>query len=258
MRVREEKTREEILAEVIDRCSRPREGVTCARCGQKTATIYPWPEPTGTCVCPCVTPAWFIDFVKFSSDPARMAEERARKKAERRRRPIGKEALAISVTAGTRTPKMTRSSSDGRLRAAAMDAPSIRLHPPEEPTLPAPLGAFTSPGGRAFDVSPGTRSERWAGDSLWSECWPICHGGVVAGKLFRDLNYGKTSAGEPRWHATIRELYWDTANGLGRLDLGRGIGYDVAAFDTAGEAVAAWARSADQILDRAESLVAPG
>jgi hypothetical protein len=43
--------------------------------------------------------------VKFSSDPARMAESRAREKAERRRRSRGKEALAISVAAGIRTPK---------------------------------------------------------------------------------------------------------------------------------------------------------
>lgn len=114
------------MAEIVDRCSRPIEGLTCARCGQKTATVYPWPEPTGTCVCPCVTPAWFVDFVRFSSDPERMAESRAREKAERR--PRGKRALAISAAAGIRTPRCDEA------RAAERD--SIRFHPPEEPALP--------------------------------------------------------------------------------------------------------------------------
>jgi hypothetical protein len=85
--------------------------------------------------------------------------------------------------------------------------------------------------------------ERYAGDPLWSDTFPILHEGEVAGKLFRSLSYG-TARGKPRWHASVSEL-----RGPHLTELPRGIGFDVAAFDTAEEALNAWARSADQILD---------
>lgn len=113
--------------------------------------------------------------------------------------------------------------------------------------LPPPLESFTSAGGRAFTVGAGEHSERWDGDALWTDVWSISHDGIAAGKLYRSLSYGVTASGEPRWHATTRELFWNRAP-----DAPTGIGFDVAAFDTAEEALAAWGRSADQICDWAE------
>lgn len=113
--------------------------------------------------------------------------------------------------------------------------------------LPPPLDSFTSVGGRAFTIADGAHSSRYEADPLWFDTWPILFDGAPAGKLYRSLDYGRTADGQPRWHATIRELYWTHASGAPT-----GVGFDVAAFDTAEQACAAWARSADQILDWSE------
>lgn len=65
-------TREQALAPIT--------GVTCMVCGESTATIYPYPltgtgvggklkggEGTGSCVCPCTTPAWMSAFISDMS-----------------------------------------------------------------------------------------------------------------------------------------------------------------------------------------------
>lgn len=114
-------------------------------------------------------------------------------------------------------------------------------------SLPPPLASFTSAGGRAFTIAPGEHSARYDGDPLWSDGWAILFDGKPAGRLYRSLRYGTTTDGAPRWHASTRALYWAHAS-----DAPTGIGFDVAAFDSAGEACAAWARSADQILDWSE------
>ncbi len=107
---------------------------------------------------------------------------------------------------------------------------------------------FTSNGGRAFFIGEYSRcDERFQDDPLWSETWEVLHGGSLAGKLFRSVTYGRTANGEPRWHASATALWWARAN-----DAPTGIGFDVAAFDTPEQALAAWARSADEILDWAE------
>lgn len=111
-------------------------------------------------------------------------------------------------------------------------------------TLAPPVQTFTSRGGRQFGVEAGEHDERWEGDPLWSDSWPIVHEGRTAGKLFRNLSYGTGATGAPRWQASTRELFWAKAP-----DAPTGIGFDVAAFDTAEQALAAWARSADEILD---------
>jgi hypothetical protein len=121
--------------------------------------------------------------------------------------------------------------------------------------LKPPLKTFRSKGGRSFSVKEGVHTERWLGDPLWSDSWPIFYKGKQAGKLFRNLAYGTTKKGKPRWQATIRELYWAYATGA-PSGPGKGIGYDVAAFDTPTACVAAWSRSADQILDYAAARAA--
>jgi len=110
-------------------------------------------------------------------------------------------------------------------------------------TFAAPVKSFQSHGGRSFTVGRGAHWERYVGDPLWSDTFPILFQDEPAGKLFRSLSYGAVR-GTPRWHASISEL-----RGPHLSELPRGIGYDVAAFDTAEEALEAWAASADQILD---------
>lgn len=124
--------------------------------------------------------------------------------------------------------------------------------------LAPPVKSFTSPGGRVFTVGKGERDERWKGDPLWNDTWPILRDGKCVGKLFRNLNYGTTDAGKPRWQASLSELRWTTS-----MDAPTGLGFDVSALDTAKEAVVAWGRNADELLDwvagkKVHSLYAKG
>lgn len=43
----------------------PLTGVTCAKCGRDDCTIYPFPLPEGTMVCPSCSPGWLRDFLEF-------------------------------------------------------------------------------------------------------------------------------------------------------------------------------------------------
>lgn len=116
-------------------------------------------------------------------------------------------------------------------------------------SLRPPVPSFTSAKRRRFTVGPGTHTaERFPGDTLWSDTWPILLGGKQAGSLSRNLNYGTGATGEPRWQGSLNALRWQRAGGPPV-----GIGYDVAAFDTAKECLAAWGRSADELLDWAKS-----
>ena len=110
--------------------------------------------------------------------------------------------------------------------------------------IPAPVETFSSVGGRQFTVAEGTHTERYSDDPLWCDSWPILFNGEPAGQLYRNLSYGLGPTGLPRWQASTRKLYWAYAE-----DAPRGIGFDVAGLDTAAECLAAWANSADQILD---------
>jgi hypothetical protein len=110
--------------------------------------------------------------------------------------------------------------------------------------LSAPANSFLSIGGRRFTLTRGEHLTRSPTDPLWSDHFPILFKGKRAGILIRSLTYGTTAAGKPRWHASTRELYWTHSP-----DAPTGIGFDVSAFDTAREALIAWGRSADQILD---------
>lgn len=115
-------------------------------------------------------------------------------------------------------------------------------------SLRPPVPSFTSAKRRRFTVGPGKHEERFPGDTLWSDTWPILLGGKQVGSLSRNLNYGTGATGEPRWQGSLNALRWQRAGGPPV-----GIGYDVAAFDTAKECLAAWGRSADELLDWAKS-----
>jgi hypothetical protein len=132
------------------------------------------------------------------------------------------------------------------LRRLLTDAEAVRsgARPQKQTVAPshdAPPRSFTSAGGRTFTIGPVDRAG--PRDPRWGELWPILYNGEQAGKLFQDGNYGPNLP----WHASTRELYWKYAS-----DAPTGVGFDVAAFATARQALDAWGRSADQILDWAE------
>lgn len=119
-------------------------------------------------------------------------------------------------------------------------------------SLPPPLATFTSEGGRTFTVEAGEHVEHFKGDTFWHDTFPLHYEGELAGSLWCSETYGRTAAGLPRWSASTRAIYWAKAS-----DAPTGIGFDVSGFDTAEEAVAAWGRSVDQILDWAEGKPVP-
>jgi hypothetical protein len=67
--------------------------------------------------------------------------------------------------------------------------------------------------------------------------------GEEVGSLYRNTNYGLTSAGRPKWQASLTKLSW-----MGDLPP-TGLGFDVAGRDTAREVLAAWGHNADEVLD---------
>jgi hypothetical protein len=109
-----------------------------------------------------------------------------------------------------------------------------------------------TPGGRSFTLSRGEHWERFAGDTLWNDSWPIMFRGKQAGTLNCNTGYGLTAKGKPRWQASTRDLYWQHA-----ADAPVGIGFDVAGLDSASECLAAFARKADEILDWAAGRPVP-
>ncbi|KKN21282.1 hypothetical protein LCGC14_0927130 [marine sediment metagenome] len=44
--------------------------MTCVKCGNEI-TVYPYPMPEGTGVCPCSSPAWLESFAKFGMNSER-------------------------------------------------------------------------------------------------------------------------------------------------------------------------------------------
>ncbi len=54
----------------LDEALRPMT-MTCIKCGGQL-TVYPYPMPKGTSVCPCSSPAWLESFVKFSMNQERV------------------------------------------------------------------------------------------------------------------------------------------------------------------------------------------
>ena len=109
-------------------------------------------------------------------------------------------------------------------------------------------GTYVSAQGRTYVVGePEQRVPRFEGDTLWCDTYPVTLDGEPAGKLFKSESYGLTTSGEPRWHASLadmrnRHLGWGEQTPYG-------LGFDVAAFDSIGECLAAWGRNADALLD---------
>lgn len=139
----------------------------------------------------------------------------------------------------------------------ALDARIVR---PKALSLLAPpsVESFRSPGGRRFVLADAEADSRYAGDELWSHDFavylmlPTPPGGPKhVGTIFRSWKYGITDAGMPRWTGSLSFLRWATT-----FNLPRDCGYDVAAFDDVESCVAAWAKSADQILDHVKDKVA--
>lgn len=102
---------------------------------------------------------------------------------------------------------------------------------------------FRTPAGRAGSLGEREPRERWPGDPLAYAEWAIFLEGTRAGTLYQGNDYGTAGAGEGRFHASLNQLRWDHS------DIPTGLGFDVAAFDTAEETLAAWGRNADEILD---------
>src|SRR5271156_3148625 len=110
-------------------------------------------------------------------------------------------------------------------------------------SLEPPLKRFTSPNGRTFTVGRGEHKARWPEDPLWSDSYPILRSKDQVGTLFRNMNYSRGSE-SPTWQASLSFLRWRTT-----FELPRGVGFDIGPQKTAREALAAWGRNADEVLN---------
>jgi len=147
---------------------------------------------------------------------------------------------AEAVRSGKRPQKQTPESYDELRKSLGVHAGRRRAAPrPPEPVTPpshdAPPTGFRSAGGRTFTIGASETLSPKQGQS-----WEILYNGEDAGKLWCDGNYGPSKP----WHASTRGLFWRYAS-----DAPTGVGFDVAAFATAQQALDAWGHSADQILD---------
>jgi len=152
---------------------------------------------------------------------------------------------AEAVRSGAKPQKQTPESYADLRKQLGVHETRRRSGSPSAPSTPpnhdAPPRSFTSASGRTFTLGPPEALPSRVGNE--NQSWPILYNGEAAGKLFHSGNYGPNLP----WHATTRELFWKYAS-----DAPTGVGFDVAAFATAQQALDAWGRSADQILDWAE------
>lgn len=109
---------------------------------------------------------------------------------------------------------------------------------------------FTTPNGRTFTLGPLVWNEepRFEGDTLWSKKHEIFDAaGGRAGTLFYSLMY--SPKGTPaRFHGSLSQLRWSVPGYASAPEATQG-GFDTSPADTLDIATAAWARSADYILD---------
>ena len=106
--------------------------------------------------------------------------------------------------------------------------------------IPPPT-SFRSSGGRLFVVSAGVVDDI---PSRRMVTFTVSLDGREVGSVSRSTMY--PIADGFGWSGSLNPLRWSVP---GFVWAAHRVGYDVAAFATAGECVEAWARSADQILD---------
>jgi hypothetical protein len=108
----------------------------------------------------------------------------------------------------------------------------------------APPKVVTSPGGRTFTLGKVEREKpRYKGDIRWDDTWPVLLDGKEVASLSRNLNYGTTPDGKPKWQGSLTKLNWS-----GKLPP-TGLGFDVSGCDSAKECLEQMARNADGVLD---------
>lgn len=117
----------------------------------------------------------------------------------------------------------------------------------------APPKVVESPGGRVFKLGKAERQKpRYKGDIGWSDDWPVYLDGKEVASLSRNLNYGTTPEGKPKWQVSLSKLNWS-----GPVPP-TGLGFDVSGCETAADCLAKMSRNADQVLDwRAGKGAAP-
>jgi hypothetical protein len=117
----------------------------------------------------------------------------------------------------------------------------------------APPKSFKSPGGRVFTLGRIESVEpRFKGDTFWSDTWPIFHKGKEVASISRNLNYGTTAAGKPRWQGSLTKLVWS-----GPMPP-TGIGFDVSGCDTAADCLVKMGRNMDGVFDWREGKAVRG
>jgi hypothetical protein len=112
------------------------------------------------------------------------------------------------------------------------------------PKSDAPPKVVESPGGRKFTLGKVERQKpRYKGDINWSDTWPVLLDGKEVASLSRNLIYGTTDEGKPKWQGSLTKLNW--AGGLPPT----GLGFDVSDCKSARECLEKMTRNADDVLD---------
>lgn len=109
------------------------------------------------------------------------------------------------------------------------------------------MRTYVSAGGRTYEIGEPEHYERFEGDILASDTYPVTLDGKPAGKLFLSWNYCRSREEKPRWTASLadlrnRILAWTEKTPYG-------LGFDVGPFDSMEDCLAAWSRGADAMID---------
>ena len=120
-----------------------------------------------------------------------------------------------------------------------------------KPLIEPPVAIFTSPGGRVFQVTNGRRSERWRGDTIWSDTFEVTLKGELVCRIFRVSTYSPNEDGSPAWSASMCPLSYRVMGENGTSDPKsehHGLGFDIDRCNTMAECCARLGKSADRIL----------
>jgi hypothetical protein len=120
------------------------------------------------------------------------------------------------------------------------------------PKAEAPPKAIVTPGGRRLTLGALEREKpRYKGDISWSDNWPVLLDGKEIASLSRNLNYGTTPEGKPRWQGSLTKLRW-----LGSVPP-TGLGFDVSGCDSAKDCLRRMGHNMDQVFDWREGRETP-